>query len=268
MDNNTLDRGQTFPTTGADPLEKIWFFGVKSWFFTRNTPNIFAPAFARRNFFTCAPLTWNSGTAPVPCSLFELLLAAINACFIIHCVPHFTYMVIFYSLYTWVVYWDSSVSICGESCGGSDHSAWPEVTSPEVTWLFPLLFPRIFPYFFPSFFSRTFFPGLFFSHTFYFLFWVLFPVLFFRFFLFYPYFFFVLFPVLFYRTFSNVATFEIQRFDISVSCFSSTCRYNTVHVHCIISIQTSPVGLPLEGWGARKGPKMNLFDTKVDWNVL
>jgi hypothetical protein len=23
-------------------LEKIWFFGVKSWFFTRNTPKIFA----------------------------------------------------------------------------------------------------------------------------------------------------------------------------------------------------------------------------------
>ena len=30
---------------GAD-LEKIWFFGVKSWFFTRNTPNIFTPPFA------------------------------------------------------------------------------------------------------------------------------------------------------------------------------------------------------------------------------
>ena len=31
---------------GARPplkLEKIWFFGVKSWFFTRNTPKIFAP---------------------------------------------------------------------------------------------------------------------------------------------------------------------------------------------------------------------------------
>ena len=27
------------------------FFGVKSWFFTRNTPNIFAPPSARRNFF-------------------------------------------------------------------------------------------------------------------------------------------------------------------------------------------------------------------------
>ena len=24
-------------------LEKIWFFGVKSWFFTRNTPKMFAP---------------------------------------------------------------------------------------------------------------------------------------------------------------------------------------------------------------------------------
>ena len=30
------------------------FFGVKSWFFTRNTPKIFAPPSARRNFFKCA----------------------------------------------------------------------------------------------------------------------------------------------------------------------------------------------------------------------
>ena len=36
-------------------LEKIWFFGVKSWFFTRNTSTIFAPPSARRNFFKCAP---------------------------------------------------------------------------------------------------------------------------------------------------------------------------------------------------------------------
>ena len=40
-------------TRRAPPLklEKIWFFGVKSWFFTRNTPNIIAPPSARRNFF-------------------------------------------------------------------------------------------------------------------------------------------------------------------------------------------------------------------------
>ena len=69
-----------------------------------------------------------------------------------------------------------------------------------------------------------------------------------------------------------VAKFEIQRFKTSVSCFSSTCRYYTVHVPCGISIQTSPVGLPLDGWGARmrdlKGPKMNLFNPKEDWNLL
>jgi hypothetical protein len=57
-----------------------------------------------------------------------------------------------------------------------------------------------------------------------------------------------------------------------VSCFSSTCRYITVHVTCGISIQKSPVWLPLDGWGARmrdlKGPKMNLFKAKEDWNVL
>jgi hypothetical protein len=57
----------------------------------------------------------------------------------------------------------------------------------------------------------------------------LFPVFF------YPYY----FPVLF----SIVATFEIQRFKISVSCFSSTCRYSTVHVPCGISIQTSPASI-------------------------
>ena len=45
-------------------LEKIWFFGVKSWFFTRNSTKIFAPPSARRNFFNCAPLTWNPGSAP------------------------------------------------------------------------------------------------------------------------------------------------------------------------------------------------------------
>jgi hypothetical protein len=52
---------------GARPpkIGKIWFFGVKSWFFTRNTPNIFAPPSARRNFFLSAlPLTWNPGSAP------------------------------------------------------------------------------------------------------------------------------------------------------------------------------------------------------------
>jgi hypothetical protein len=43
-----------FNSSGADPrgvhparaplkLEKIWYFGVKSWFFTRNTPKMFAP---------------------------------------------------------------------------------------------------------------------------------------------------------------------------------------------------------------------------------
>jgi hypothetical protein len=103
----------------------------------------------------------------------------------------------------------------------------------EVTWLFLSIFPR-------TFFSSIFFP--------YFL------------------------PVLFSRTFSKVATFEIQRFKISVSCFSSTCCYSTVHVPCRICIQTSPVRLPLERWGARmrdlKGPKMNLFNPKKDWNVL
>jgi hypothetical protein len=53
-------------TRRAPPLklENIWFFGVKSWFFTRNTTKFFAPPSARRNFFKCAPLTWNPGFTP------------------------------------------------------------------------------------------------------------------------------------------------------------------------------------------------------------
>jgi hypothetical protein len=99
---------------------------------------------------------------------------------------------------------------------------------------FPVLIPP--PYFFSCiFFYRNFFPVLFFST--YFFSRIFFTVLF--------------FPVLFSRTFSKVATFEIQRIKISVSCFFITCRYNTVHVPCRISIQTSPVGLPLDGWRTR-----------------
>ena len=53
-------------TRRAPPLklEKIWFFGVKSWFFTRNTPKIFAPPSARRNFFKCAPPNLKSWIRP------------------------------------------------------------------------------------------------------------------------------------------------------------------------------------------------------------
>ena len=110
-------------------------------------------------------------------------------------------------------------------------------------FVFPYFFPPTFSnYFFPRTFSHYFFPyffELFFSRIFY-------PVLFFSHFSNY----FVsrtFFLVLFSRTFSNVATFEIQRFKISVSCFSRTCRYNTVHVPCGISIQTSTIGLPWKG---------------------
>jgi hypothetical protein len=45
-------------------LEKIRFFGVKSWFFTRNTPTIFAPPSARCNFFKCAPPNLKSWIRP------------------------------------------------------------------------------------------------------------------------------------------------------------------------------------------------------------
>jgi hypothetical protein len=56
--------GGAHPAHAPLKLEKIWFFGVKSWFFTRNTPTIFAFPSTRRNFFKCTPLTWNPGSAP------------------------------------------------------------------------------------------------------------------------------------------------------------------------------------------------------------
>ena len=87
--NVVLDSGiipNTWTIAGADPggggtrrapplkLEKIWFFGIKSWFFTRNTPKFFAPPSARRNFSKCAPpLTWNPGSAPVLVSLDQFI---------------------------------------------------------------------------------------------------------------------------------------------------------------------------------------------------
>ena len=45
-------------------LEKIWFFCVKWWFFTRNTPKIFAPPSARPNFLMCAPSNLKSWIRP------------------------------------------------------------------------------------------------------------------------------------------------------------------------------------------------------------
>ena len=51
---------------GAHPARApLNFFGVKSWFFTRNTPKSFAPPSARRNLFKChpPPLAWNPGSA-------------------------------------------------------------------------------------------------------------------------------------------------------------------------------------------------------------
>ena len=56
-----IQRGCTWHVSPLK-LEKIRFFGVKSWFFTRNTPTIFVPPSARRNFFKCTPLTWNPGS--------------------------------------------------------------------------------------------------------------------------------------------------------------------------------------------------------------
>jgi hypothetical protein len=57
-------RGEAHPARASLKLEKIWFFGVKSWFFTRNTPTIFAPPSARRDFFKCAPPNLKSWIRP------------------------------------------------------------------------------------------------------------------------------------------------------------------------------------------------------------
>ena len=171
-----------------------------------------------------------------------------------------------------VVYGYSSIIICGGATGSDIvrmlDQKWRHQKSRDFfPYFFSVFFP---PYIFLVLLSHIFFPRIFFS--------VLFSPVLFCFRTIFPYFFFLyFFPVFFFqrtffsRTFSNVETFEIQRFKISVSCFSSTCRYNTVHIPCGISIQTSPVGLPLDWWGARmrdlKGPKMNLFNLKEDWDV-
>ena len=116
----------------------------------------------------------------------------------------------------------------------------------------PYYFSRTFsPYFFP----RTFSPVLIFP---YYYFSYFFPVFFSLYY----------FPVLFQK--SRRLKSNVLKYQWVV--FSSTRRYNTVHVPCRIFIQTSPVWLPLDGWGARmrdlKGPKINLFNPKEDWNVL
>ena len=108
-----------------------------------------------------------------------------------------------------------------------DKFTWPEEALSGLPFCFRT-FPRTF--FLSTFsivlFSRTFFTVLVFPYFF--------PVLFPR--IFFPYF----FHALSSRTFSKVATFEIQRFKISVSCFSSTCRYNTVHVPCEYPFKCHP----------------------------
>ena len=45
-------------------IGKNMIFGVKSWFFTRNTPKIFAPPSARCDFFKCASLNLKSWIRP------------------------------------------------------------------------------------------------------------------------------------------------------------------------------------------------------------
>jgi hypothetical protein len=157
---------------------------------------------------------------------------------------------------------------------GSDKDTWPEDVLPGLTifshtssppYFFPIFFS---PYFFPVFFSpvlfslyfsRIVFPyffsyffGVFFSLNFFpiFVFFVLFFPYFFSPVFFSPYYFRVLFQK------SRILKSNVSKYQWVV--FSSTCRYNTVHVPCGISIQTSPVGLPLDGWGTRmrdlKGP--------------
>ena len=48
-------RGRTRRAPPSPKSGKNMIFCVKSWFFTRNTPKLFAPRSARRVFFKCAP---------------------------------------------------------------------------------------------------------------------------------------------------------------------------------------------------------------------
>ena len=57
------------PARAPLKLDNTWFFGVKLWFFTRNTTNIFAPPSAPRIFFKCAPPNLKSWIRPWLCCL-------------------------------------------------------------------------------------------------------------------------------------------------------------------------------------------------------
>ena len=88
------------------------FFFVKSWFFTRNTPKIFAPPSARHNFFKCAPLTWNPGSAPVWYNIMSIVF--INEDTVKKYVHTRTFILIHYTpicvLYTYIL--ATHVRIC------------------------------------------------------------------------------------------------------------------------------------------------------------
>ena len=65
-----LPRGRSRGAHPARAPPKIEKKCVKSWFFTRNTPNIFAPPSVRRNFFKCVPPNLKSWIRP--CYLHNL----------------------------------------------------------------------------------------------------------------------------------------------------------------------------------------------------
>jgi hypothetical protein len=71
----------TDPGGGRAPhlkLEKIWFFWCKIVIFHTKYPKIFAPPSARRNFFKCAPLFWNPGSASENNNNYAMFLAREN----------------------------------------------------------------------------------------------------------------------------------------------------------------------------------------------
>jgi hypothetical protein len=47
---------------GSSGMFRIW--SISNVFMARNTPKMFAPPSPRRNFYECAPLTWNHGSVP------------------------------------------------------------------------------------------------------------------------------------------------------------------------------------------------------------
>jgi hypothetical protein len=61
------DPGGAHPARTPPKIGKNMIFWRKIVIFHTKYPKFFAPPSARRNFFKCAPLTWNPGSSPDQC---------------------------------------------------------------------------------------------------------------------------------------------------------------------------------------------------------